>query len=72
MEAIGVFMLYLGTNVFLDLENTYVVSYFQRNMVFISCLEKSGYNCSFGNGMFSIFQNSCLIGTGSLNDIHTN
>ena len=68
VEAIGVFRLYLGTNVFLDLENTFVVPSFRRNLVSVSCLDKFGYLCSFGNETFSIFQNSVLIGTGSLID----
>ena len=48
MEAIDVFRLYLGTNVFLDLEN--VVPSFQLNLVSTLCLNKIGYNHSFGNG----------------------
>lgn len=68
IEAIGVFRLYLGTNVFLDLENTFVVPSFRRNLISVSCLDKFGYLYSFGNETFSIFQNSVLIGTSSLID----
>ena len=39
---------------------------FQRNLVSISVLDKFGYTCSFGNNKFSLFQNSNLVGTGSL------
>ena len=35
-------------------------------MVSISILDKFGYTCSFGNNKFSLFQNSNLVGTGSL------
>ena len=35
-------------------------------MVSISVLDKFGYSCSFGNNKFSFFQNSNLVGTGSL------
>ena len=32
----------------------------------MSILDKFGYTCSFGNNKFSLFQNSNLVGTGSL------
>ena len=35
-------------------------------MVYISVLDKFRYTCSFGNNKFSLFQNSNLVGTGSL------
>ena len=35
-------------------------------MVSIYVLDKFGYSCSFGNNKFSLFQNSNLVGTGSL------
>ena len=44
----------------------HVVSSFRRNLVSISILDKFGYTCSFGNNKFSLFQNSNLVGTGSL------
>ena len=37
-------------------------------MISISNLDKLGYSCSFGNGKFSLFQYTNLIGTGSLVD----
>ena len=39
---------------------------FRRNFNFISVLDKSGYSCLQGNGKFSLFRDSNLIGTGSL------
>ena len=50
----------------MDLNETYVVLSFRRNLVSISILDKFGYTCSFGNNKFSLFQNSNLVGTGSL------
>ena len=50
----------------MSLEETYVVPSFRRNLVSVSVLDKSGYFCSFGNNKFSLFQDSNLIGTGSL------
>ena len=35
-------------------------------MISVSTLDKSGYSCLFGNGKFSLFHNSILVGSGSL------
>ena len=66
VEAIGKFRLFLKSGTYLDLNETYVVPSFRRNLVSISILNKFGYTCSFGNNKFSLFQNSNLVGTGSL------
>ena len=66
VEAIGTFRLLLKSGTYLDLNETYVVPSFRRNLVSISILDKFSYTCSFGNNKFSIFQNSNLVGTGSL------
>ena len=50
----------------MDLNETFVVPSFRRNLVSISVLDKFGYTCSFGTNKFSLFQNSNLVGTGSL------
>ena len=50
----------------MDLNETYVVQSFRRNLVSISILENFGYTCSFGNNKFSLFHNSNLVGTSSL------
>ena len=50
----------------MDLNETFFVPSFRRNLVSISVLDKFGYSCSFGNNKFSLFQNSNLVGTGSL------
>ena len=66
VEAIGIFRLLLKFGTYLDLNETFFVPSFRRNLISISILDKFGYFCSFGNNKFSIFQNSNLVGTGSL------
>lgn len=64
VEAIGIYKLYLEFGCFLDLEETYYVLLFRQNLISISCLDKSSYSCSFGNGKFSLHQYSKIVGTG--------
>ena len=52
----------------MDLDETFYVPSFKRNLVYVSRLDKSSYSCSFGNGKVSLFQYSNMIGTGSLVD----
>ena len=66
VEAVGIFRLLLNYGTYLDLNQTFFVLSFRRNLVSISVLDKFGYSCSFGNNKFSLFQNSNLVGTGSL------
>ena len=66
VEAIKTFRLFLKSGTYLNLNETYVVPSFRRNLVSISILDKFGYTCSFGNNKFSLFQNSNLVGTCSL------
>ena len=65
-KAIGLFRLQLDSGCTLDLEETFVVLSFRRNLIFVSCLDKYGYYCSFRSGMVSLYLNSNVIGTGSL------
>ena len=50
----------------MDLNETFVIPSFRRNLVSISVLDKFGYSYSFENNKFSLFENSNLVGTGSL------
>ena len=68
VEAIGLFRLQLESGCYLDLDETFYVSPFRRNLVFVSHLDKSSYSCSFRNGKMSLFQHSSMIRTGSLVD----
>lgn len=52
----------------MDLDETVYVPSFRRNLIYISSLDKSGYTCSFGHEVFSLYQNSNIIGTGYLVD----
>jgi len=68
MEAIGTFRLQLKTGFYLYLFETFGVPSFRRNLISISSLDKFGFSCSFGNNKVSLYQNSNLIGFGSLID----
>ena len=68
VKAIGLFILQLDFGCTLDLEKTFMVSSFRRNLIYVSCLDKYGYFFSFGNGMVSLYLNSSVIGTSSLID----
>ncbi len=50
----------------MDLNETFVVPSFRRNLISVSVLDKFGFSCSFGNGIFSLFHDSKLVGSGSL------
>ena len=52
----------------MDLFETFVVSSFRRNLISISSLDKFGFSCSFGNNKVSLYQNSNMVGSGSLID----
>ncbi|RVW42708.1 Retrovirus-related Pol polyprotein from transposon TNT 1-94 [Vitis vinifera] len=51
VKAIGLFRLQLDCGCTLDLEETFVVPSFRRDLISVSCLDKFGYCCSFRNGM---------------------
>ena len=50
----------------MDLNETFIVLAFRQNLVSISALDKFGFSYSFRNNKFSLFQDSKLVGTGSL------
>ncbi|RVW21166.1 Retrovirus-related Pol polyprotein from transposon TNT 1-94 [Vitis vinifera] len=54
VKTIGLFRLQLDSRCTLDLEETFVVPSFRRNLISISCLDKFGYYCSFGNEMLKL------------------
>ena len=66
VEAIRTFRLLLRTKFYLDLNETFIVPSFRRNLISISILDKFKFSCSFGNSKLSLFENSKLVGTGSL------
>ena len=68
VEAIGVFRLLLKIEFYLDLNETFVVPSFRRNLISISVLDKFDYSCSFENKKFELFHDSKLVGSESLMD----
>ena len=68
IEGIGLFKLQLESSCYLDLDETFYVSSFRRNLVSVSRSDKSGYSCTFENEKVSLFQYSNMIGTSSLVD----
>ena len=68
VEAIGTFRLQLKTGFYFDLFETFVIPSFRRNLISISSLDKFGFSCSFGNNKVSLYQNSNMVGSGSLID----
>jgi len=68
VEAIGTFRLQLKTGFYLDLFETFVVLSFRRILISISNLDKFGFSCSLGNNKVSLYQNSKMVGSGSLID----
>jgi len=65
VEAIGKFRLLLKIIFYLDLDETFIVLSLRQNFIYVFALDKSGYSCSFGNGKFSLFYDSKLVGSGS-------
>lgn len=68
VEAIGTFRLILDSGYQLDLCQTLYVPSISRNLISVSVLDKFGYSFEVGNGNFSLFKNSSLIGSGILID----
>ena len=66
VKAIGTFRLLLNTSYYLDLNKSFIVQSFRRNLTSISTLDKFGYSYSFGNNKFSFFHDSKMVGTSSL------
>ena len=68
VEVIGKFILLLKTSFYLDLDETFIVTFFRQNLFSFSTLDKLGYSCSFGNNKFSLFHDSKRVDTGSLSE----
>ena len=45
VKVIGVFRLQLDSECTLDLDETFVVPSFRKNLIYVSCLDKCGYFC---------------------------
>jgi len=67
VEVVETYRLVLDTKFYLDLMNTFYVPSISRNLVFfLSKLDVVGYSFKFGNGCFSLYKSTCLIGFGAL------
>ncbi|WKA12228.1 hypothetical protein VitviT2T_029640 [Vitis vinifera] len=66
--ATGTFRLFLDTDCYLDLFQTFYIPSISRNLVSMSKLDLEGYSFSFHNRRFSLFKNSSFVGSGSLCD----
>ncbi|RDX95964.1 hypothetical protein CR513_21433, partial [Mucuna pruriens] len=67
-HAIESFRLQLKIGFHLDSFETFVMISFKGNLISISSLDKFGFSCSFGNNKVSLYQNSNVVGYGSLID----
>jgi len=68
VEAVGTYRLILDTGYHLDLMNTFYVPSITRNLISLSKLDIAGYSFKFGNGCFSLFKRTFMIGSGTLYD----
>jgi transposase InsO family protein len=68
VEGVGTYRLILDTGHHLDLFETLYVPSISRNLVSISKLDVVGYSFKFGNGCFSLYKNTFMIGSGILCD----
>jgi len=68
VEAVGTYRLILDTGFYLDLLDTFYVPSISRNLISLSILDVTGYSFKFGNGCFSLYKSTCMIGLGTLSD----
>jgi len=68
VEAVGTYRLILDTGYHLDLMDTFYVPSITRNLISLSKLDIVGYSFKFGNGCFSLFKRTFMIGSGTLYD----
>jgi len=66
VEAVGTYRLILYIGFYLDLMDTFYVPSIFRNLVSLSTLDVVGYFFKFGNGCFSLYKSTCLIGSSTL------
>jgi len=68
METVETYRLILDTGYHLDLMDTFYVPSITRNLISLSKLDVAGYSFKFGNGCFSLFKRTFMIGSGTLYD----
>ena len=68
VEAVGTCSLFLGSGFILNLEKTFYVLSFSRNLISVSRIVPLGYSFSFYETSFSLFYKSNLVGNGTLSN----
>ena len=68
MEVVGTCSLVLGSSFILNLEKTFYVPSFSRNLILVSRVVLLGYSFSFYETSFSLFYKSNLVGNGTLSN----
>jgi hypothetical protein len=68
VEAIGTCYLTLSSGFVLELEKTFYVPSFSRNLISVSRLVPFGYSINFSEIYFSLFYKSDCVGNGILSD----
>ena len=68
VEAVGTYRLILDIGYHLHLMDTFYVPSITRNLISLSKIDVAGYSFKFGNGCFSLFKRTFMIGSGTLYD----
>ena len=68
VEAVGACSLVLSSGFILNLEMTFYIPSFSRNLISVSRLVPLGYSFNFSETCFSLFYKSDLVGNGTLSD----
>ena len=68
VEAVGTCSLVLSSGFILNLEKTFYIPSFSRNLISVSRLVPLGYSFNFYETSFSLFYKSNLIGNDTLSD----
>ena len=68
IEGIGTYRLILDTSCYVDLEGCLYVPECAKNLVSVSRLDDLGFNFRIGHGVFSLYLNENLYGSGTLFD----
>ena len=68
VEAIGTWNLILNSGFILELEKTFYIPSFSRNLISVSRLAPFGYSFNFSDTSFSLFYKSNLVGNSTLSD----
>ena len=68
VKAIGTCSLILSSGFILNLEKTFYIPTFSRNLISVSRLVPFGYSFNFSDTYFNLYYKSDLVGNGTLSD----